>query len=328
MIYSWQEYSWHQLTSHWSQLAHAYLLTGKAFTGKLAFAEHFAQALLCEQSHESHEPCGVCPSCHLFEQKSHPDYLMVGLDEVAAKDKASKKLEQIKVDAIRDVIEFSHLSSYRGGRRVVVIQPAEAMNLQAANALLKILEEPPSAVVLILVAEQKDKLLPTIKSRCRQLALTAPSDEEALGYLQSRQIDNAENLLAFYSGAPLFELEPEQDQIREDFIRFLAKPRLLWVLDFAQQFDQKKWALALFLDWMNKWLVDVLLVQKHLLPQFYPQSAENLAIVANKVDDISIFTLIDALKKLQPYGYHTLNVKLQIEAVLLDYLAILSRKKG
>ncbi len=327
MIYPWQQVSWQQLEQNWSQLAQAYLITGKAYTGKLAFAKHFAQALLCEQKKEHIEPCGTCPSCHLWQQGSHPDFCSVGIENEEAGDKNSKKLAQIKVDAIRQVIDFVHLSSHRGQRRVVLIQPAEAMNTQAANALLKVLEEPPSSVYFLLLADQKDRLLPTIKSRCRQLALAAPSFDAALQYLQETGVNNAENLLAFHSGAPLFDTEPEQETMRENMIAALAQPRLLWVLEFAQQFDQKKWPLALFLDWMNKWLMDILLVQQQLVPQFYPQQRQALHQIANKIDAIAVFALVDKLKKLQPFGYHTLSVKLQLEALLLDYLKLLTQKR-
>ncbi len=328
MIYPWHEPAWQQVTHNWQQLSQAYLLTGKANTGKVAFARHFANALLCENLSASHEACGQCPSCHLLKQGSHPDLLNIGVFEEEASDKSSKKLAQIKVDAIRSVIDFAQLSSYRGRRRVILIEPAEAMNIQAANALLKILEEPPSSVILLLVAEQKDKVLPTIKSRCRQLPLPAPTQQESLVYLQQAGIHDAESLLAFHSGAPLFTLEPEQDPFREDMIAALAQPRLLWVLEFAQKFDQKKWALAVFLDWMNKWLLDILMAQQNLSPQYYPQQENTLQKIAEKVDSITVFALVDKLKALQPFGYHTLNVKLQLEAILLDYLSMMSRKKG
>ena len=122
-------------------------------------------------------------------------------------------------------------SSVRGGLRVVLVQPAETMNTQAANALLKMLEEPPASVVFLLVTHNKDRLLPTIKSRCRPFLLPAPSAEEALAYLKTQNTPQAEALLAFHSGAPLFAAEPEQDAMREELCQLLAKPRLLAMLN-------------------------------------------------------------------------------------------------
>lgn len=101
--------------------------------------------------------------CHLFEQGSHPDFMLLtpGQDEDTGN---ARKLLQIKIDSVREVLQFSQITSHRGGLKVIVINPAESMNVQAANALLKVLEEPPQNVVFILVSSQKDRLLPTIKA--------------------------------------------------------------------------------------------------------------------------------------------------------------------
>lgn len=321
MIYPWLTPIWQQIDRYWQQQPHAWLLYGPPGIGKLAFAEHLAQALLCESLQPGHQPCGHCPSCHLFNQHSHPDFLLVSPEE-ADESKSERKLALIKVETVRKVLDFAHLSAHRGGRRVALIYPAESMNTQAANALLKILEEPPAGMTFILVSHHKDRLLPTIKSRCRQVALLKPNHEQALAYVQQRHGDQAAELLAFHGGAPLFEEETAHNQLRQELLPLLAKPRLLALMDYAASFDKQKLALATFLDWMSKWLIDMTLVQQKIPVKFYPQWQQTLAEISVSLDPLALFALIDKLTALTPYGRHTLNVKMQLEDLFIDYLQL------
>ena len=325
MIYPWHESAWRQLAAQWGNRPNAWLLTGRRDTGKTAFARHLAQALLCEQPQVEHQPCGNCPSCHLFAQGSHPDYYELA-PELPAEGESARKLLQIKIDAVRAVLSPLLQSSVRGGLRVVLVQPAETMNTQAANALLKMLEEPPASVVFLLVTHNKDRLLPTIKSRCRPFLLPAPSAEEALGYLKTQNTPQAEALLAFHSGAPLFAAEPEQDAMHEELCQLLAKPRLLAMLDYAAAFDKQKWPLAVFLDWLHKWLADTALAQQNLPPLYYPQHQAAIFQVASRTRGAALFQLVHTLNRLSPYGRHTLSVRMQVENLLTGYLAFWQNK--
>ena len=320
MIYPWHLASWRQLIAHWHQQPNAWLFTGKENIGKTAFAEHLAQALLCEQPTTEHEACGVCPSCHLFQQHSHPDFYLLTPD-IPEGEIGGRKLLQIKIDAVREVIEQIQLTSVRGGRRVVLVQPAESMNTQAANALLKVLEEPPNEVIFLLVSHARDKLLPTIKSRCRQWVLPAPSHDQALAYVQTQHTaEHAKDLLAFHGGAPLFTNHAEQDALRNELLALLASPRLLAILDYAHAFDQKKWPLAVFLDWLQKWLLDIGLMQQNIAPIYYPSQQTALQQIAEKTTSATLFAFVAQINRLMPYGHHTLSVKMQLENLLTEYL--------
>ncbi|MDO4997521.1 MAG: DNA polymerase III subunit delta' [Neisseria sp.] len=325
MIYPWHTEAWQKIREHWQQAAHAWLFVGQENTGKTAFARHMAQALLCETPQADHQACNTCSSCHLFTQNSHPDFYEL-TPEIPEGESLGRKLLQIKIDEVRQLIEPLQLTSVRGGKRVVLIHPAESMNLQAANALLKVLEEPPENVVFLLVSHARDKLLPTIKSRCRQFALPSPNKDEALAFVAQQHPENAAELLAFHSNAPLFEHQPELDVLRENLLAILLQPRLLAILDYAQQFDQKKLALEHFLALIQKFLADLALSQQNLNILYYPKYATEIAQVANKTDTMKLFQLQTALNALAPYGRHTLNVRLQIESVLLDYLNFYQNK--
>lgn len=319
MIYPWHQQEWRQLATHWQQQPNARLFTGKENTGKTAFARFVAQALLCEAPAADHQPCGRCASCHLFEQGTHPDFYELA-PQIPEGESVGRKLLQIKIDDVREVIENIYLTAVRGGRRVILVHPAESMNVQAANALLKVLEEPPEHVVFLLVSHARDKLLPTIKSRCRQMVLPSPSQSEALAYLNSRGVSNAESLLAFHSGAPLFDAAPDLDASRAELLSVLAQPRLLAMLDYAAAFDRLKQPLAVVIDWLQKWLLDVGLAQQGMAPLYYPDYAAQSAQTAARTDAAKLFTLTGRLNALSPYGYHTLSVRMQLESLLIDYL--------
>lgn len=325
MIYSWHQAQWQQLIEHWQHQPNAWLFSGQENTGKTAFARHFAQALLCEMPSAQHEACHNCPSCHLFAQGTHPDFYEL-TPETPEGEATGRKLLQIKIDEVRNTLEQVQLSSVRSGLRVVLIHPAESLNTQAANSLLKTLEEPPQDVIFLLVSHARDKLLPTIKSRCRQMILHAPTPQQALQHLHEQHPERAAELLAFHSGSPLFQHDAEQDALRHELLYLLISPRLLAILDYAQTYDQKKWALANFIEWLNKWLIDLALAQNKLPARYYPAHQEALNQIAHKTQATLLFALHNTLMQLSPYGKHTLNVRLQIEYLLTQYLAFWQNK--
>lgn len=322
MIYAWHENAWQQITACGDNIPNAWLISGRRGIGKTAFARHLSAVLLCENPPKPFEKCGVCASCRLSEQGTHPDFYE--LTPKKDEEDNAKKLLQIKIEEVREVIKNIHLTPLRGHRRVILIHPAESMNVQAANALLKVLEEPSDTVVFVLVSNSKDRLLPTIKSRCRHFPLNMPTKTAAVEFLQQQKIPNAYEMLAFHGGSPLFEFDAELDDLRQQLLAVLSVPRMVAILDFAALFDRKKQPLSLFLEWFNKWLVDLIAAlhgdDEEVL--FYPQHAKKLTELANKLNFSNIFALYDQSIRLVPYGQHTLNVKLTVECLLIDYLKL------
>lgn len=195
-VYPWQAALWQQLASR-KQHAHAYLLHGPVGIGKRALAERLRALLLC-QAPVGLAPCGQCKGCHLLAAGTHPDNFVLEPEEV---DKA------IRVDQVRELVSFVVQTAQLGGRKVVLLEPVEAMNLNAANALLKSLEEPSGDTVLLLVSHQPSRLLPTVKSRCVQQACPLPSATESLLWLRGVLADvedaQVQDLLQLAGGSPL-----------------------------------------------------------------------------------------------------------------------------
>ena len=193
--YPWQEPLWQQLASR-PRHAHAYLLHGPAGIGKRDLAERLMARLLCQKP-GGLEACGQCKACHLLAAGTHPDVFVLEPEEA---DKA------IKVDQVRELVSFVVQTAQLGGRKVVLLEPAEAMNLNSANALLKSLEEPSGDTVLLLVSHQPSRLLPTVKSRCVQQACPLPSPQQSLSWLaQAVEFDEHTRYLTLGPQMQVFE---------------------------------------------------------------------------------------------------------------------------
>lgn len=216
---NWFTPQWNSLTGELSRLPHALLLHGPRGIGKQAFATRFASLLLCE-ARRGNQPCGRCDPCRWFADGNHPDYRLVqpeamaqdeeeagGDEQTASGSRKAKPSVEIKVDQIRALAEFLHVGSHRGARRVALVCPAEAMNLNAANALLKALEEPPGSAMFILVSHDPARLLPTVRSRCIRVALPLPATAEAAAWLKSEGVAEPLRWLRFAGGAPILALE-------------------------------------------------------------------------------------------------------------------------
>ncbi|MGC0152429.1 DNA polymerase III subunit delta' [Chromobacterium vaccinii] len=333
MLYPWQSDDWTRLSAERERMPGAWLFTGGAGIGKLAFAEHLAQSLLCESPAAGHQPCGQCQGCRWLASGSHPDFRrlspFVDEDEEGKEAKTTRKLPQIKIEAVREVIDFAHLTAHRAGRRVILVEPAENLNLAAANALLKILEEPPEAVLFLLVSHSPQRLLPTIRSRCRQFALTRPAAPAALAWLKEQGVANAEAELAHNGGAPLFDHDPELAALRGQFVRGLGQPSFAGMLQLAELADKnKQLSLLQPLSWLQKWLHDLAALGLAGRVRYYPDQETALSALAARSDAVQLMACQQALAALAPFAQHTLNPRLQLEAVLMDYLKIFAGAKS
>ena len=225
------------------RVPHALLLRGASGRGKAMFAARLATLLLCRSSVA---PCGQCASCHLCAAGSHPDRTDVGVE-------ADRR--EIVVDQIRALIHSVGLTARFGRYKVVIVNPAEAMNRHAANTLLKTLEEPPGAAVFILVSSNYAQLLPTIRSRCQRIDFLVPDPAIALEWLRDR-VPEPDVVLALARGAPIRAVEmmdggllAVRSELDRDLDEILADGDPMTVAARWKEFGRET---------VTRWLVDIL----------------------------------------------------------------------
>lgn len=339
MIYKWQENLWKELLGNKEGLPHAQLLYGQAGIGKRDFAEAYARALLCESPADDGSACGRCVACGWLAAGTHPDFRVLQPDSEAGEGDApaaaeeavaekGKKQTLINVAQVRNLIDSVSLSSSRGGRRVVLVCPAEAMNVNAANALLKTLEEPQPNTMFILVSHQMQKLPATVRSRCLKIAMPAPPRGQALEWLAGQGVKNPEISLAQAGNAPLRALDLMTGDYQEKRATFLSR------LEEAQNVDPlalaemgEKLELAWVLNWLQTWVYDLVAARTTGTIRFHLDFSNKIIMLASTVDLLLLFNFHRDLLGAQRALQHPLNTRLLLEQLLLTYWQIMNRKQ-
>lgn len=307
---------------------HAIFLDGPRGIGKRTLALHFARALLCEAP-QAGAACGQCPSCRYVGAGAHPDLRVVepiDIDE----DGVVKRLDEIPVKAIRSLIEWTQITSHRGVAKVAVIVPAEAMNLAAANALLKTLEEPPPATYLLLVAHQAGRIPATTRSRCRRMPIGVPDPDIALAWLVQQGVTAAATVVAQAGGAPLRALEIatlDRQQERLAWLQALAQPESLSPVSLAARIeaapkDERSARLRDAIDWLLAWTADLGRVAAGGEPLRNVDFHRVLEALAMKVAPIPLFRYHRTLLQQRALTAHPLQPRLVVEALLIGYYAL------
>lgn len=331
-------HAWHrkhlqQLLADRARLPHALLVHGRQGIGKAEFARAAAAAVLCETPREG-LACGACASCHWFEQGNHPDYREVVPEvmedddpapEGEAKDadaKDTKKSLVIKVDQVRANADFIGLSTHRAGYRALLIHPAESMHPAAANALLKTLEEPPPGTLIILVSNQPARVLATIRSRCRSLALPTPPRDEALAWLKGQGVapGEADVALACASGAPLLArdfAQAEESQLRRRVVAELGRPEGADALAYSERIDRPTLDRTVF--WMQTWVLDLVSLRASGTLRHHVDAVPAARAKAKAANLDALFDLERELLSARALAAHPLNARLMAEHLLMAY---------
>ena len=332
-IYPWQQNDWARLQDLRKRPPNGILLKGAKGIGKLDLAIKFAQSLLCQHPDESGFACGKCPSCHWFEQGSHPDYKLLQPDALSLEGEESdefkpvsgkKPSKQISVDQIRGLSDFISMSAHQGGRRVVVIHPAETMNASAANALLKNLEEPPHGLLFILVLQKPQQLLRTILSRCLPIALSAPDAAGATRWLAQQGVKNPAEVLAFSGFAPLHAVQLGEQlgsEEREKLLRAVRQPATLDVFALAEALQKTEQVLVV--QWLQQWSYDLSSMKLAGTLRYHPGEEASVKKLVERVAPLNLARLQKHLQTAKREAQHTLNPKLFFESLLLAYRQLL-----
>ncbi|MBU2966675.1 DNA polymerase III subunit delta' [Amphritea sp. 2_MG-2023] len=255
MVLPWLKGRWEYLLELKAQnrFPHALLINGPEGIGKACFAMALANYVLCREPHNG-AACGHCRSCELTGSGGHPDLYQLKPDEPG---------KPIKIDQIRELTAFIYSTAQQGGYRVVIIDPADSMNINASNALLKMLEEPGSNTLIMLLTHRLGQMLPTIKSRCQRVDMP-PADVSLATQWVSTQLEvapeEAAQLLVIAHNSPLQALAYKQDDLlglRAKVLKGLAdilKERSSSV-EVAQSLYRED--LELLLGWIYSWVVDI-----------------------------------------------------------------------
>ena len=244
------------------QLHHAFLFEGPVGVGKRTLALRLAMACNCEETGDD-LPCGRCDTCRQIAAGNHPDVLILE----PPPDRASGT---IPVDAVREVVRLAGYHRYNSKRRFVIVDPAEAMQPSAANALLKTLEEPPDGTGFILIASNPRSLLPTIRSRCQRVRFQAVSDDVIEAWLESLGKSDAHSAARMALGCPGQALSLAEGEIsvrrdlRESLLTVLSQNTTDWFA-YSKKLasgDRQKWVprVELLLEIMESLLRDVVIV--------------------------------------------------------------------
>ncbi len=316
-LHPWNRAQADRLTTDLDRLPHALLLAGAEGLGKNAFAWHLARRLLCTQPTPDAQPCGNCHSCRLYQAGTHPDVTRIAPEEQG---------KAILIDQIRALADFLQLKPHSAPSKVAVIAPAEAMNLNAANALLKMLEEPPAGSYLILVGAKLHRLPATIRSRCTRLDFPRPERHTALAWLQSQggNPTDAELLLDLADGAPLRALElkrtdylAQRRQLMDD-IASLAGPQPDPIACAARW---KTLGAARCLVWLEAWVADR--IRLRMAPgtkiRTNPDARERLQAPQKQLDLKQLFDFLEILAESRNLLGGPLDELLLLEDVLIRW---------
>lgn len=313
--YAWHQALWQQLQMARQQqhLPHALLFSGQTGCGHEHLVYALAQSLLCLQPNEASYACGQCRSCKVFAAQAHPDFMLLAV----AEDK-----QVISIEQIRGLARFLELSRSYSPHRVAVIIHADAMNMNAANSLLKSLEEPADNSYILLFTTQPSQLMPTIRSRCQQLRLAQPSQAQALTWLQAQTLAPAQTayeLLTITGGRPLAALaEDASERLKQQTLFFNHLKAVLTgqlsLIEIAVQWEKydRQELLNWQLIWVQQWIRQSL--------GGWDSSLQELTELNPYLKPATAWLLYERLLELKALSTHPLNGRLFVENMLALWL--------
>ncbi|MDD2723903.1 MAG: DNA polymerase III subunit delta' [Methylovulum sp.] len=324
----WQQQNWTHLQNYVVQqrIPQALLITGKKGYGKQQLAKQFANALLCNHPQRDGLACGACASCLLFTAQTHPDFIALQPEEAG---------KGIAIEQVRTLITRISLKPQYDKYRVVIVNPADAMNTRAANAFLKCLEEPAERTVILLITDKPAKLPATIVSRCQKLAIAAAGINILSAWLREQKpgLSSADLpiLLALAQYAPLLALEyAHQDTLKQRNDCFkewlaIAKQQTHPVV-VAENWQALSASQLLF--WISSWVMDLIKCVYHASTDslFNPDLIKPLQALAQGMALKKLYGLYDLLLSSRQRLDTTINKQILFEEILI-YWSQLNQSK-
>lgn len=329
---------WSGLQARRERLPHSLLLVGQKGLGKFELAHRFAASLLCESPLESGLACGKCLACNWFEQGNHPDFRLLQPEALAAETEAEegkkKPSQQITIDQVRALDEFFNIGTHRGGLRIVLVNPTEAMNRSTANSLLKTLEEPSTGTLFLMVSSEPMRLLPTIRSRCQVVPVPVPSVNAATKILADAGLGQPERWLALAGGSPGLALEMAASG-QSAWLELLASRlgagrngdplAIAGELDKALKDGKGKLQLKHVVEALQKWLVDLTLAKSAMPVRYFLPQEATISGLADMIPAARLIQSYRALISRRQEAEQPLNARLFLEGLFLDYRALFAK---
>ena len=324
-MYSWLDSAWTAWRKLSERLPHAVAVCAPEGFGAFEFSQGIAAALLCEKRGAKGRACAACVACGWFRQGNHPDFRLIApesMTEDPSTDgeqaaKKEKRSEQIRIEQVRELADFLAVGTHRRGNRVILIYPADAMNANTQNALLRSLEEPAPSTVYLLVTSHPDRLLPTVRSRCMTFSLPVPDPEGVLRWLKEQGVDPPEAALAASGGSPLAAREAaKSDGDRERFLEELKEPGLdpIGLAESIQRIP-----VTSVVDWLQRWTYDLLLSKLTGATRYFPNQGSGIAETSCRCRVEELCAYLRYLAQARSLARHPLNGKLFVEDLLLQY---------
>jgi DNA polymerase-3 subunit delta' len=332
--------SWQRLREWRARLPHALLFSGPRGLEKVELAKAFAAGLFCEARRPDGEACGACLPCRWFGQGHHPDFRVLlpkalrpatEEENQEARDKTKRGGQDITIDQVRELDDFLAVGTHRQGLRIILVYPAENLNRAAANALLKTLEEPPASTLFLLVSSEPMSLLPTLRSRCQNLAIPLPSPALSTRFLDANDVSDAATWLALAGGAPGLARRLAQETgtaWRETLLQALESGQRLEVIATAATLEKTlktikgENPLPQLVNWSQKWLIDLNLAAQGLPIRFYLRQRDRITALALASQPLKLARYYRQLLQLRQESEHPLNVRLFLEQFFFSYRAL------
>ncbi|MCX9156733.1 DNA polymerase III subunit delta' [Niveibacterium sp. 24ML] len=337
MILPWHHVLWTRLAAAGERGHHALLLAGPAGGGKRMFAEALAAARLCDQPGPDGHACGTCEACVWRAAGTHPDLFRVVPeadelgDDASEGEKENAKSRQIKVEQIRQLQESLTKKGHRDDRRIVLVDPAEAMNAVTANGLLKLLEEPPQGVLFLLITRAPDRLLATLRSRSQRWDFPAPEAGEAARWLAQQGVADAATWLGFAGGMPVAAQAHASGAFaafRARFVKDIASLPQRDPVELAGAWDtwlRSKDAQAAgfdmpcLADWLLRWYADIGAAALGAPIRFFRDAESALRELTRGLGTEEALGCYNDGLNLRRVAAHPLNARLLLEDTLLRY---------